>query len=65
MPVPLCFMIMPYCRKRIQSEAGKGPSETNFNALWDKASLVRSKKVLQFSLANFEWTTVSEVPEGH
>src|SRR5438128_2626035 len=35
MPKPLCFMIMPYGRKQTQAEAGKGPAEIDFNALWD------------------------------
>jgi hypothetical protein len=34
---PICFMVMPYGRKATQAEAGKGPSEIDFNALWDKA----------------------------
>ena len=34
---PLCFMIMPYGRKATQAEAGHGPAEIDFNALWDKA----------------------------
>lgn len=37
MPQPLCFMVMPYGRKATQVEAGKGPSEIDFNALWDQA----------------------------
>jgi Tetratricopeptide Repeats-Sensor len=37
MPRPLCFMIMPYGRKPTQAEAGKGPAEINFDALWDRA----------------------------
>jgi hypothetical protein len=37
MPRPLCFMIMPYGRKATQAEAGMGPSEVDFNALWDRA----------------------------
>src|ERR1700716_4231500 len=36
-PKPLCFMIMPYGRKATQAEAGQGPAEIDFNALWDKA----------------------------
>jgi MAP3K TRAFs-binding domain len=34
---PLCFMIMPFGRKATQAEAGKGPAEIDFNALWDRA----------------------------
>lgn len=34
---PLCFMVMPYGRKATQAEAGKGPAEIDFNALWDRA----------------------------
>ncbi len=34
---PLCFMVMPYGRKPTQAEAGKGPAEIDFNALWDRA----------------------------
>lgn len=37
MPRPLCFMVMPYGRKATQAEAGKGPAEIDFNALWDRA----------------------------
>lgn len=33
---PVCFMIMPYGRKATQVEAGKGPAEIDFNALWDR-----------------------------
>src|SRR3974390_1726845 len=33
--MPVCFMIMPYCRKDPQVEAGRGPAEIDFNALWD------------------------------
>jgi hypothetical protein len=36
MPRPLCFMIMPYGRKATQAEAGHGPAEIDFNALWDR-----------------------------
>lgn len=36
-PRPLCFMVMPYGRKPTQAEPGKGPSEIDFNALWDLA----------------------------
>ena len=36
-PKPLCFMIMPYGRKPTQAEAGHGPAEIDFNALWDRA----------------------------
>src|SRR5262249_1232494 len=34
---PLCFMVMPYGRKATQAEAGKGPGEIDFKALWDRA----------------------------
>lgn len=37
MPKSLCFMIMPYGRKPTQVEAGKGPADVDFNALWDRA----------------------------
>ena len=33
--MPVCFMIMPYGRKPTQAEPGHGPSEIDFNALWD------------------------------
>src|SRR5262249_47791420 len=33
--MPVCFMIMPYGRKPSQAEAGRGPAEIDFNALWD------------------------------
>lgn len=32
----VCFMIMPYGRKPTQAEAGRGPVEIDFNALWDR-----------------------------
>jgi hypothetical protein len=35
-PRPSCFMIMPYGRKPTQVEAGHGPAEIDFNALWDR-----------------------------
>jgi tetratricopeptide (TPR) repeat protein len=31
----VCFMIMPYGRKATQVDAGRGPAEIDFNALWD------------------------------
>jgi hypothetical protein len=34
--MPVCFMIMPYGRKATQVEAGRGPAEVDFNALWDR-----------------------------
>jgi hypothetical protein len=34
--MPMCFMIMPYGRKPTQVEAGRGPAEIDFNALWDR-----------------------------
>jgi tetratricopeptide (TPR) repeat protein len=34
--MPVCFMIMPYGRKATQVEAGRGPAEIDFNALWDR-----------------------------
>jgi|SRR5579864_510589 len=37
MPKPLCFVIMPYGRRRTQLEAGQGPAEIDFNGLWDRA----------------------------
>jgi len=36
-PRPVCFMIMPYGRRPTQVEAGNGPAEVDFNALWDRA----------------------------
>jgi len=36
-PRPVCFMIMPYGRRPTQVEAGHGPAEVDFNALWDRA----------------------------
>jgi tetratricopeptide (TPR) repeat protein len=36
MPKPLCFMIMPYGRKATQAEPGHGPTEIDFNVLWDR-----------------------------
>jgi hypothetical protein len=36
MPKPVCFTIMPYGRKPTQAEAGRGPAEIDFNALWDR-----------------------------
>ncbi|HSW11966.1 MAG TPA: hypothetical protein VLI06_03950, partial [Solimonas sp.] len=37
MTKPLCFMIMPYGKKPTLAEAGKGPAEIDFDALWDRA----------------------------
>ncbi len=34
--MPSCFMIMPYGRKATQAEPGRGPTEIDFNALWDR-----------------------------
>jgi len=34
--MPVCFMIMPFSRKATQAEAGRGPAEIDFNALWDR-----------------------------
>jgi tetratricopeptide (TPR) repeat protein len=34
---PFCFMIMPFSVKPTHAEPGKGPSQIDFNALWDKA----------------------------
>ena len=34
--MPVCFMIMPFGRKASQAEAGRGPAEIDFNALWDR-----------------------------
>lgn len=31
------FMVMPFGRKPTQVEPGKGPTEVNFNTLWDRA----------------------------
>jgi hypothetical protein len=36
MPKKVCFMVMPYGRKPTQAEAGKGPAQIDFNALWDR-----------------------------
>lgn len=33
--MPVCFMIMPFGRKASHAEAGRGPAEIDFNALWD------------------------------
>jgi hypothetical protein len=37
MPKPLCFMVMPYGRKSTLAAAGDGPTEVDFNRLWDLA----------------------------
>src|SRR5215472_8429558 len=34
--MPVCFMIMPFGRKPTQADAGRGPAEIDFNALWDR-----------------------------
>lgn len=36
-PRPLCFMVMPFGRKSTLAEAGSGPTEIDFNRLWDLA----------------------------
>lgn len=37
MPIPVCFMVMPFGKKLTNAEAGKGPAQIDFDALWDKA----------------------------
>jgi hypothetical protein len=37
MPKPLCFIVMPYGRKPTLAEAGHGPAEIDFDALWQHA----------------------------
>ena len=34
---PVCFMVMPFGTKPTGMEAGKGPAQIDFNALWEKA----------------------------
>jgi hypothetical protein len=33
----ICFMVMPYGTKRTDATPGQGPTEINFDALWDRA----------------------------
>ena len=40
-----CFMVMPFGRKPTTAEAGKGPTEVDFNALWDKAYFPLLKEI--------------------
>jgi hypothetical protein len=37
MPKPVCFMVMPYGRKKTDAAPGQGPGEIDFDALWDRA----------------------------
>lgn len=37
MPIPVCFMVMPFGKKLTNAEAGKAPGQIDFDALWDKA----------------------------
>jgi tetratricopeptide (TPR) repeat protein len=34
---PVCFMVMPFGTKPTGMEAGKGPAQIDFNALWERA----------------------------
>jgi tetratricopeptide (TPR) repeat protein len=34
---PVCFMVMPFGTKATGMDPGKGPSQIDFNALWEKA----------------------------
>ena len=34
---PVCFMVMPFGKKKTDAPAGSGPAEVNFDALWEKA----------------------------
>src|ERR1044072_904518 len=36
MPKPLCFSILPFGPQPTRLEAGRGPAEIDFNALWDR-----------------------------
>jgi hypothetical protein len=37
MPLPICFMVMPYGIKNTGAQPGQGPLKVNFDALWHKA----------------------------
>ncbi len=37
MPKPVCFMVMPYGRKKTDALPGQGPGEIDFDTLWDRA----------------------------
>ncbi len=37
MPQPICFMVMPYGKKRRELNRGQGPATIDFDALWRKA----------------------------
>jgi tetratricopeptide (TPR) repeat protein len=43
--MPVCFMIMPYGRKATQVEAGHGPADVDFNALWDRGYVPAIKEL--------------------
>jgi hypothetical protein len=36
MPIPVCFMVMPFGKKLTNAEADKAPSQVDFDLLWDK-----------------------------
>lgn len=36
-PRPICFMVMPFGTKKTDAAPGVGPSEINFDSLWEKA----------------------------
>src|ERR1700733_2068266 len=36
MPIPVCFMVMPFGKKLTNAETDKAPSQIDFDLLWDK-----------------------------
>jgi tetratricopeptide (TPR) repeat protein len=36
MPIPVCFMVMPFGKKLTNAEADKAPGQIDFDLLWDK-----------------------------
>ena len=36
MPIPVCFMVMPFGKKHPQAETDTIPGQIDFDALWDK-----------------------------
>jgi hypothetical protein len=36
MPIPVCFMVMPFGKKLTHAEGDKVPSQIDFDLLWDK-----------------------------
>jgi hypothetical protein len=36
MPIPVCFMVMPFGKKLTHAEGDRAPSQIDFDLFWDK-----------------------------